>query len=341
MPRSSKCTVETVVEVVREAEAKGERLSRKSLAGRVKERCGYKSLSTAYKLVEDAERLGLIVCIGWGEKAVCKTREAMNKHGDEVISTLKLLLNTDFEVRSVEEPPEVLKFKVERALSHVITHMCEGGTHKNCKKSIAVRIVQLWRNYKKLENKKSIYNRNAGALLYKEGGGLRNEVLEEFRVLGWSVDANGYFDDRHTNVSLVLWNIANLMLNGTDCKEINDVKLRNLLERLCEKLDGKLSVDKLNLIENSLPRVTEVLKAFMDLVKVDNKMGNVREKLDDEVRRLREFIAKIIDEYETRGQLKGYCGFCKGEVEEGVVSLVRDLMETLESIRLEKRLIIR
>jgi hypothetical protein len=340
MPRPSKCTVETVVEVVREAEAKGERLSRKSLAERVKERCGYKSLSTAYKLVEDAERLGLIVCIGWGEKAVCKTREAMNKHGDEVISTLKLLLNTDFEIRGVEEPLEVLKFKVERALSHVITHMCRGGTHRNCRKSVAAKIIQLWRNYKSLEGKKSIYDRNASTLLHKEGGGLRDEVLEEFRMLGWSVNANGYFDDKHTHIYYVLWSIANLMLSGIDCKEINDEKLRKLSERLCEKLDGKLSIDELDLIENSLPRVTEVLKAFIDLVKVDNRMKNTWKKLDNEVKRLRDFIAKIIDEYETKGQLKGYCSFCKGEVEEGVVSLIWDLMTTLESIRREKRLII-
>jgi hypothetical protein len=341
MPRPSKCTVETVVEVVREAEAKGERPSRKFLAERVKGKCGYKDkkLKTAYKLVKDAEKLGLIVCTGWGEKAVCKTREAMNKHGDEVISTLKLLLNTDFEVRSVEEPLEVLKLKVERALSHVITHMCRGGTHRDCKKSVVVRIIRLWRNYKNLESKESIYNRNASALLHK-GGGLRDEVLEEFRILGWSVDANGHFDDKHTHIYLVLRNIANLMLNGIDCKEINDEKLGKLLERLCERLYGKLSIDKLNLLENSLPRVTEVLKAFMDLVKVDNRMRNVWKKLDNEVGRLRDSIAKIIDEYETKGQLKGYCSFCKGEVEEDVVILIWDLMETLKSIRLKKRLII-
>jgi hypothetical protein len=331
--------VETVVEVVREAEAKGERPGRKFLVERVKEKCGYK-LKTAYKLVKDAEKLGRIVCTGWGEKAVCKSSEAMNKHGDEVISTLKLLLNTDFEVRSVEEPLEVLKLKVERALSHVITHMCKGGTHKNCKKSVAAKITQLWRNYKSLENKESIYNRNASTLLHKEGGGLRDEVLKEFRILGWNVNANGYFDDKDTHIYLVLWNIANLMLSGVDCKEISDEKLRKLLERLCEKLDGKLSIDELDLIENSLPRVTEVLKAFMDLVKVDNRMRNVWKKLDNEVRRLRDSIAKIIDEYETKGQLKGYCSFCKGEVEEDVVILIWDLMETLKSIRLKKRLII-
>jgi hypothetical protein len=325
--------VEIVVEVVREAEAKGERPSRKFLVERVKEKCGYKDLKTAYKLVKDAEKLGLIVCIGWGEKAVCKTSEAMNKHGDEVISTLKLLLNTDFEIRSVEEPLEVLKLKVERALSHVITHTCRGGTHRNCRKSVAAKIIQLWRNYKSLVGKKLIYNENAKALLYKEGGGLKDEVLEEFRMLGWSVNANGYFDDKHTHIHYVLWSIANLMLSGIDCKEINGEKLRKLSERLCEKLDGRFSVDKLNLIESSLPRVTGVLKAFMDLVKVDNRMENTWKKLNDEVKRLRDFIAKIIDEYETRGQLKGYCSFCKGEVEEGVVSLIRDLMTTLESIR--------
>jgi predicted DNA-binding transcriptional regulator AlpA len=331
--------VETVVEMVREAEAKGERPSRKFLVERVMEKCGYKR-KTAYKLVKDAEKLGLIVCTGWREKAVCKAREAMNKHGDEVISTLKLLLNTDFEVRSVEEPLEVLELKVERALSHVITHMCRGGTHKNCRKSVVVRIVQLWRNYKNLENKRSTCSTNASTLLHKEGGGLRDEVLEEFRMLGWNVDANGYFDDKHTHIYYVLWNTASLMLNGIDCKEIDDEKLRKLLERLCEKLDGKFSIDKLNLIENSLPRVTGVLKAFTDLVKVDNRMRNVWKKLDNEVKRLRDSIAKIIDEYETKRQLKGYCSFCKGEVEEGVVSLIWDLMATLESIRWKKRLII-
>jgi len=340
VPRPTKCTVETVVEVVREAEAKGERLSRKSLAERVRDKCGYKDPKTAYKHVGDAEKLGLIVCTGWGEKAVCRIAEFVSRHGEEVISTLKLLLNTDFEVRSVEEPPEVLKFKVERALSHVITHMCGGGTHKNCKGSVAVRIIQLWRNYRNLEDKKSIYNRNASALLHKERGGLRDEVLEEFRMLGWNVDASGYFDDRYTNVHLVLWNIADLMLSGIDCKEINDEKLRKLLERLCEKLNGKLSVDKLNLIESSLPRVTGVLKAFIDLVKINNRMENTWKKLNDEVERLRDFIVKVIDEYETKRQLKGYCSFCKGEVEEGIVSLIWDLMTTLESIRWKKRLIV-
>jgi hypothetical protein len=333
--------VETVVEVVREAEAKGERPSRKSLAERVKEKCGYKDLKTAYKLVKDAEKLGLIVCTGWGEKAVCKTREAMIKHGDEVISTLKLLLNTDFEVRSVGEPPEVLKFKVERALSHVITHMCRGGTHRNCRKSVAGKIIRLWRNYESLEGKESIYDRNASTLLRKEGGGLRDEVLEEFKMLGWNVNASGYFVDEHRDIypdiDYVLWIIANLMLRGIDCKEINDVKLRKLLERLCEKLDGKFSNDKLNLIENSLPRVTEALKMFMDLVRINNRMKITWERLNDEVKRLREFIAKIIDEYETKGQLKGYCSFCKGEVEEGFVSLTRDLMTALEGICWKKR----
>ena len=62
--------------------------------------------------------------------------------------------------------------------------------------------------------------------------------------------------------------------------------------------------------------------------------------MDNEVGRLRDSIAKIIDEYETKGQLKGYCSFCKGEVEEGVVSLIWDLMTALESIRWKKRLII-
>jgi hypothetical protein len=127
------------------------------------------------------------------------------------------------------------------------------------------------------------------------------------------------------------------MLRGIDCKEINDVKLRKLLERLCEKLDGKLSVDKLSLIENSLPRVTEALKMLMDLVKINNRMKITWKRLNDEVKRLREFIAKIIDEYETKGQLKGYCSFCKGEVEEGFVSLTRDLMTALEGIRWKKR----
>jgi hypothetical protein len=367
MPRSGSCTVETVVEVVREVEAKGERPSRKSLAERVKEKCGYEDLKTAYKHVKDAERLGLIVCIGWGEKAECRTAEFVSRHGEEVASTLGLLLIGGFDVREEEE------LGVRRALAHVVS------LKKN--KVVVVRIIRLWKLFKEYEALLKHYIRKATSMVYEESGWFKIEVIrelaEEFKMLKWN--ANVYEEanevlpplemikdgnykralellppsfslaSSYTSFAIrvekllnaigedlqTLSTVADLMVDGIDCRDLNTIfrldpwqVLR--LKNLCEKLGGRLDSERLSLIESQLPRVTELLRIFIELKKIMDMMQRVLNRLDDEVKNLRRLIVKMLDHYKVEKRLEGSCSYCEARLREDIEDIVEELMEVFK-----------
>jgi hypothetical protein len=125
--------------------------------------------------------------------------------------------------------------------------------------------------------------------------------------------------------------VADLMVDGIDCRDLNTIfrldpwqVLR--LKNLCEKLGGRLDSERLSLIESLLPRVTGLLRVFVELKRIMDMMQRVLNRLDDEVKNLRRLIVKMLDHYNVEKRLEGSCSYCEARLREDIKDIVEELM---------------
>jgi hypothetical protein len=322
MPRYRRCTERTVWEILREAEARGERLDRKGLAEKVAEKCDYK-IESARNLVRNAERLNWIVCYGRGDESPCRT---LGEHDEDVARTLRLVLATGFDWwemvrRSSEfygEPLTAmeLEMKVRSALTHIVTkyrRVVEGIIRwrealKRVKRDVGINVIEVE--------------------FMVTGGGreVRGEIVEELGRLG--INVSGLIPTYY-----VLLHVAHMTYKGVNCEEINVMwgeGLKQLLEPLCEKLGGRLDRSKLGLLGDVAPMTVKVLEKLISLADVDQMVERAKERLDKEIGKLEDVIRGVLIRYGKRRQVQGCCDYCIGKVQKEDMRMVENLIEILK-----------
>jgi L-fucose mutarotase/ribose pyranase (RbsD/FucU family) len=178
VPKYRKCTEEDVYRILREAEARGERPGRESLARMVAVKCGYK-IGTARNLVKSSEKMGFIRCSGWGRESLCKP---VKGHYHVIALNLGLiLLMWPYLNEEVLREIGLSEEEFEITLTHVVSR------DKNSL-AIAKDVIRWWRKFEELRQQIYAYILVLDSLVQREGKVIEDELRRlEWMIGGWRI----------------------------------------------------------------------------------------------------------------------------------------------------------
>jgi hypothetical protein len=335
MPKSPKCTEETVREVVERALREGRPIrSRRELVDILASRCGYggkaKSKSSAYRLLKKAEERGFLRFIpNYGYVL------GGSEHDSLIMRTCALIL--DILEPGVKQPGDILRFEryygeevpwvaivefMERTLEHVITSM-DGWSEE------VERVIRLYEELDQLKEQEALILREREELIKSRKAEYMREVE---RIL--ELKSPGSSTDYAELLPKVL--IPHVVRSEDQKKacynriEELSISYRPILERFC---------DKIEVLSNEAPVIYAIMqierRRYEEVgLKIEEVKGRIERWYDRLVERLKTFYMNS----KLSNMISGWCEDCRGSVEAELKTTARNFVkerveESLKKLR--------
>ena len=333
-----KCREKDVLEVLRRSLREGRTITKDELVKELVRRCGYRSVSGAYKLVNKLEQKEVLKYVpGHGYRY--NEYYIGEGHGKIIMRTLAALLDMvgahgfSFEAlrKSLGEKYgyDISKHVVERlaveALLHVITSMEDLAGELEEVTELVERFEKLLKQWDDLQSRLE----DLGVMNKGEKHYMFSDVMKQIAYvleLKQGEDARQYYEP----VKKLIDRIAGESNIEEACyREVERFKEREILRRLCEKIDR-------------LDIVAPTLSTMLRRAEIASKVRELKGELEKAAEALNKFYEKMVDaittyqiEVMTTGSLAGRCRICGGRSDEKLLSLASSLKKWLEW--LEKR----
>jgi hypothetical protein len=322
-----KCRGEDVVEIVRSAIAGGKAMSKKELVDRLVEHCGYRNVSSAYRLIQRLEKEGVLEYLP-GHGYIVPS-EALSGHDKQIMRTLALILDMvharDFRLGSLEKfmdkrhgekmPIPVARRLMTETILHIVTR--SGDLAEELKKASGLldrydKLFKEWKHHniaaEEISMEMQEYNRESYARAVKAVLGL-----------GEGVDANRYYEA----VMELLKRIAGENNMREACyREVERFEDREILKRLCDTAHLDLLPAPLAYIVMLEMRSTKITEIERELRKVATHLGRIYRRLVNAA------ISFYIDA-EATGRLTGWCRLCGGRIDDELAQSIEKMIDWL------------
>jgi hypothetical protein len=320
-----KCREEDVLEVLRRSLREGRTITKDELVKELVNRCGYRDVSGAYRLIQRLEKKGAIKYLP-GHGYIVPS-EALSGHDKQIMRTLALILDMaharDFRAESLEklmdkrygEKMPILVFRrlMAEAILHIATR--SGDLAEELKKASGLldrydklfkewayqNTMKAWVSMDMPEYNKESYVRAVKAVLGLEEG----------------VDANRYYD-------AVMKLIKHVAEKGREAcyREVERFEDREILKRLCDTAHLDLLPAPLAYIVMLEMRSTKITEIERELREVATHLGRIYRRLVNAA------ISFYIDADAT-GRLTGWCRLCGGRIDDELAQSIEKMIDWL------------
>ncbi|MDT7888605.1 MAG: hypothetical protein RQ885_06475 [Desulfurococcales archaeon] len=317
-----KCKGEDVVGIVRSAVASGKAMSKKELVDRLVEHCGYRNVSSAYRLIERLEKEGILRYLP-GHGYIVPS-EALSGHDKQIMRTLALILDMaharDFRAESLEklmdkrygEEMPILVFRrlMAEAILHVVTR--SGDLAEELKKA-----SELLDRYDKLF-KEWAYRNTMRARISMDMPEYNKEsyvrAVKAILGLGEEADANRYYD-------AVMKLIKHVAEKGREAcyEEAERFEDREILRRFCD-------MAHLDLLPTPLAYRLMWEEHTSKIAGIERELREVASRLGRIYRRLVDAAISFYIDADATGRLTGWCRLCGGRVDDELAQSIEKMI---------------
>jgi len=321
MPKSPKCTEETVREVVERALREGRPIrSRRELVDILASRCGYegKVKSSAYRLVKKAEEGGFLRFIpNYGYVL------GGSEHDSLIMRTCALIL--DILEPGVKQPGDILRFEryygeevpwvavvefMERTLEHVITSMDGWGEEVK-------RVVGLYEELEQLKEQEALILREREELIKSREAEYMGEVEKILELK--------QRQDREYHARALPDVLISHIVGGGDLKEACYNRVKELptewhstYEHFCDKID---------VLDKEAPVTYAIVQIERRRYEVRLKIEEVRMRIERWYDRLVERLKTFYINSKLSNTISGWCENCRGSVEVELKTTARNFVK--------------
>jgi hypothetical protein len=321
------CRDDDVIEVIRSALREGRAIkTRQELVNRLKERCGYRNISSAYKLIKKLEERGVLRFV-----STYGYMDTVAGHDRLIMQTLALILDMaharDFSAASLERlvnksyreemPIPVARRLMAEAILHVATR--SGDLAEELKKIARLldrydKLFKEWRlNMAELMKMRTMWEE---CYMHKAA----KEVIAVLE-LGQGADANHYYK----RVEDLMGRIARESDVRVACyREAERFEDREILKRLCDK------IDKLDMIAPGLSHTLKEEKLSSETFKKETALRKIIGELGGLFGKMLDAITSFYIDAKATGRLAGWCRLCGGRIDNELVQSIEKMIGWLE-----------